>query len=263
MWPVRRASARSQFPWCSMGRGPTRASRKRRGSVSSRARTPCAIAPMPPPAISRVRRPGRSGFFSASFLPRMRSPTIMHPRFWRGLSDAPPPAAYDVMLHTSPWQDAARSASHYSDQRTDGIVVVAPTTDSDVLEGLAGIGFLPTVAISASPDRCGPLGIASVDVDNSLGIALAVEHLTALGHTHIAHLTGKRQPLQRRCSPRRPGNEPRVARSAGTGSVSDLRSVRCRFGPRRRPRPDGVADSSDGDRRGQRQDRDGRHPHGG
>jgi LacI family transcriptional regulator len=67
-------------------------------------------------------------------------------------------------------------------------VLVAPLTDTDVVEGLASIG-VPLVAISADPDRV-PAEVASIDVDNVAGIEMAVRHLRSLGHRRIAHLMG-------------------------------------------------------------------------
>lgn len=98
---------------------------------------------------------------------------------------------YDVMLYTEPWRtDDGRPAERYRDRRTDGIVLVAPLTDSQMLEELAASAPSPLVTISSSPEQATELGVACVDVDNARGIALAVEHLAALGHTRFAHLTG-------------------------------------------------------------------------
>ena len=95
---------------------------------------------------------------------------------------------YDVMLYTEPWKDAAQSAARYRDRRTDGIIVVAPLTDRDVVAGLSTLD-LPLVAVSAAPDAC-PEGTPNIDVDNSAGVRAAVAHLTDFGHRRIAHLMG-------------------------------------------------------------------------
>jgi LacI family transcriptional regulator len=97
-------------------------------------------------------------------------------------------SGYDILLYTEPWQGASRSASRYRDGRSDGVILVAPLTDTDIVSALAAVD-LPLVAISASPENI-PAGVASVDVDNALGIRLAIEHLWELGHRRIAHLTG-------------------------------------------------------------------------
>ncbi|MES2460305.1 MAG: LacI family DNA-binding transcriptional regulator [Armatimonadota bacterium] len=97
-------------------------------------------------------------------------------------------SGYDVLLYTEPWHGESRSAARFRDRRSDGVILVAPLTDTDIVSALAGIE-LPIVAISAAPEHT-PAGVASVDVDNPLGIKLAVQHLWSLGHRRIAHLTG-------------------------------------------------------------------------
>lgn len=96
---------------------------------------------------------------------------------------------YEVHLYTEPWQDASRSAGRYRDQRTDGVLLVAPLTDSDMLSGLAA-AQIPLVAISPDAPEAARLDVPFTDIDNAVGIQMAVRHLTELGHTRIAHLTG-------------------------------------------------------------------------
>ena len=95
---------------------------------------------------------------------------------------------YDVLLYTELWKDAEQSAARYRDRRTDGVIVVAPLTDMDVVAGLSTL-HLPLVAVSAAPDAC-PEGVPNLDVDNGAGVRSAVDHLASLGHRRIAHLTG-------------------------------------------------------------------------
>ena len=104
----------------------------------------------------------------------------------QGILDAASAAELNVTIFTSPWHGAARSAPVYRDQRADGIVVVAPPTDSDFLEGLSKVG-VPLVAIAA--DTTG-YDVTCVDVDNSIGTEMAMRHLYALGHRKIAHFAG-------------------------------------------------------------------------
>lgn len=94
---------------------------------------------------------------------------------------------YNVTLFTLPWQDARRSAALFHDRRTDGVLVLAPRSDSDMVSGLAALK-LPVVVISAASDV---EGVPFVDVDNAAGARLATEHLLKLGHTRIAHVTGE------------------------------------------------------------------------
>lgn len=93
---------------------------------------------------------------------------------------------YNVTHLTSTWRGAEQSLAAFRDRRTDGILVVAPTTDSDLMPALASLG-LPLVAVSWPPE-CG--GVPSVDVDDVDGARQAMRHLLELGHRRIAHATG-------------------------------------------------------------------------
>jgi len=93
----------------------------------------------------------------------------------------------NIMLYSGlEWRGAAESLPAYRDRRVDGLILVAPYTDSDIIPALAAAG-LPFVCISISPtDRT----VMSVDVDNCVGARLATEHLLELGHRRIACLGG-------------------------------------------------------------------------
>jgi DNA-binding LacI/PurR family transcriptional regulator len=95
-------------------------------------------------------------------------------------------SGYNVTLFTEPWHDSASSSGQVRDGRTDGVVVIAPATDSDIISSLADFD-IPTVSIATPADE----GLApSVDVDNIAGARLATEYLLSLGHQRIAHLVG-------------------------------------------------------------------------
>ena len=93
--------------------------------------------------------------------------------------------AFHITLFTLPWHDAATSTADFNDRRTDGILVIAPRLDTDIVAGLHA-ARIPLVAISAAEGTPVP----NVDVDNRLGVRLAMEHLLGLGHRRIAYLTG-------------------------------------------------------------------------
>lgn len=103
-----------------------------------------------------------------------------------GIAAAAATAGYNVTLFTQPWHGAAVSAAPLRDGRTDGIIVIAPANDSDVVSSLAALE-IPLVSVSASGDRH---AVPSVDVDNVCGARLATEFLLSLGHRRIAHLQG-------------------------------------------------------------------------
>ncbi|HZP82271.1 MAG TPA: LacI family DNA-binding transcriptional regulator [Chthonomonadaceae bacterium] len=104
----------------------------------------------------------------------------------QGILMAAEKAGYNVTIFTETWRSAEQSAVRFRDGRTDGILVIAPVTDSDMMPGLAALG-LPLVAIAYPAES---YSAPCVDVDNARGIRLAVEHLLSLGHRRIAHLTG-------------------------------------------------------------------------
>lgn len=95
-------------------------------------------------------------------------------------------AGYNVTHLTTPWRGAEASLRAFRDGRTDGILVVAPPTDSDMLSALASIG-VPLVAVSPGQSHS---NVPSVDVDDVEGARLAMTHLLDLGHRRIAHITG-------------------------------------------------------------------------
>ncbi len=105
----------------------------------------------------------------------------------QGVLAASAQAGYNVTIFTELWQNAAQSLPKLRDQRTDGILIVAPPADTDILPSLRSAGSR-VVTISSNS---GPFGIPSVDVDNALGITLAVRHLVEMGHARIAFLGGE------------------------------------------------------------------------
>jgi DNA-binding LacI/PurR family transcriptional regulator len=104
----------------------------------------------------------------------------------QGILQSAADSDFHVTLFTKQWVDSAHSAGTFRDRRTDGIIIVAPTLDSDMASALSSMGLL-IVTISAGPSP----GVSSVDVDNYAGGRLAVEHLFELGHRRIAHISGK------------------------------------------------------------------------
>jgi LacI family transcriptional regulator len=93
----------------------------------------------------------------------------------------------DVIIYTgSLWTEDGDSLQRYRDGRSDGLVVVAPPPDSNLL---------PALLDSHSPFVCigdyVPLpGVACVYVDDVQSEKDLVEHVIALGHRRIAMLCG-------------------------------------------------------------------------
>jgi LacI family transcriptional regulator len=104
----------------------------------------------------------------------------------QGVLTACAETGYNVLHYTTPWVDSATSLAEFRDRRSDGVIVVAPPTDSDLMPALATLE-LPIVAISWPPDRG---AIPTVDADDRIGARLVTRHLLDLGHRRIAHLMG-------------------------------------------------------------------------
>lgn len=103
----------------------------------------------------------------------------------RGIMARAQQEGFNLTFFTAPWINAEMSAPALRDGRTDGILAIAPATDSDILEGLISLN-MPLVVIA------GPVfpGITGVDVDNRAGVLVGMRHLIRLGHRRIAFLTG-------------------------------------------------------------------------
>lgn len=105
----------------------------------------------------------------------------------QGVLSAAAQLRYNVTLFTSVWETAETSAAEFTDGRTDGVLVVGPLIDSDMISGLAALG-IAVVCVSGPSDTP---GVPYIDVDNEKGARLATEHLIGLGHTRIAHIGGR------------------------------------------------------------------------
>lgn len=104
----------------------------------------------------------------------------------QGVLTASAQMGYDVTHLTTAWHGAEKSLSAFRDRRTDGVLVVAPPTDSDLMPALSSLG-IPLVAVSWPPE-CG--NVPSVDTDDVAGANLIMDHLLGLGHRRVAHLMG-------------------------------------------------------------------------
>lgn len=123
---------------------------------------------------------------------------------------------YHILLYTERWRNAEVSVPAFSDQRTDGIVVIAPAENSDVVPALVHLG-LPLVLLSSATDVA---GVPYVTIDNRQGVILALNHLWELGHRRISyagHGMSRHNPRERYEAYRRwmadheltvPGGEP-------------------------------------------------------
>lgn len=141
-----------------------------------------------PNAVARGLARGRMNLLSVLF-GRVTGSVVFNPYaslVLKGVLDSLSGTPFDVVLSSRPWKAADVSAAPFRDGRTDGVIVVSPFTDSDMVSGLAALD-VPLVVVSWTPQGN---AVPYVDVDNARGAALAVKHLIELGHTRIAHLGG-------------------------------------------------------------------------
>jgi LacI family transcriptional regulator len=80
----------------------------------------------------------------------------------------------------------ARAIDALVDRQVDGILMVAPVTSKAPLEQVAG--GVPTVVLG--PHERSAVYDSVID-DDDAGVELVTEHLIALGHRRIAHITHK------------------------------------------------------------------------
>jgi DNA-binding LacI/PurR family transcriptional regulator len=111
-----------------------------------------------------------------------------------GIERAARTARYGVSIVTLEQLDHTGMVSALSalaDQSVAGVVVIAPQTAS-----AAALRNLPLgmAAVAVESDMGGE--IPAISVDQVTGARLAVEHLLALGHTKIWHLSGPRDWLE-------------------------------------------------------------------
>jgi LacI family transcriptional regulator len=87
------------------------------------------------------------------------------------------------------WSSAAESLSLFCDGRTDGLIILSPSPDSDIVPALLDVD-LPFVLISGHSDDP---RVSSVDIDHVAPTEELVRHLIGLGHRRIAFLPGRAQ----------------------------------------------------------------------
>lgn len=112
-------------------------------------------------------------------------------------------------------------------QRVDGLILATVSQD-DELVGFCIERGLPVILVNRSEARD---RVSSVVSDDDMGMRLAVDHLVALGHRHMAHVAG---PLSTSTGAlRRDGFERAMARHGLSSTGGRQRRVRHRLRSRR------------------------------
>ncbi len=138
-----------------------------------------------PNRVARALRMDRSSSVGL-LIPDISNPA--YPPIVRGLEDALRPSGISVLLASTD-NDARREVELVSamiDHRVDGLLLATATTKYPPLQTLLA-AKIPVVLLNRSTDD---LAVPLVRGDDQKGIRLAVQHLVALGHRHIAHLAG-------------------------------------------------------------------------
>jgi len=87
------------------------------------------------------------------------------------------------------WSSAEESLSTFCDGRTDGLIILSPAADSDIVPSLLEFG-LPFVLVNGHSDDP---RVSSVDIDHRAAMEALAGGLIAQGHRRIAYLPGRSQ----------------------------------------------------------------------
>jgi LacI family transcriptional regulator len=162
---------------------------KRRMSALTQSKIQSAIEALNfrPNALMKAIRENRTGIFSVVLFGRL---SLEHnlgcsilPPVLSGLDRGGEESNLDILLCTN-WSGSSRiSADRFLGGHVDGVLWVAPGLHEPVLDQVAEAG-LPVVALLS---RHVPANVGYVNVDNSLGIKMAVDHLFGTGRSKIAY----------------------------------------------------------------------------
>jgi LacI family transcriptional regulator len=100
--------------------------------------------------------------------------------------------SYDVLLidFGNTDQDLRQSMEKFMTKRVDGVILIYYHGSSEIIESLSAVG-MPVVAVN----NFKALSLNSVNLDNSAGVGLVMQHLYDLGHRKIAFLGELCEPL--------------------------------------------------------------------
>jgi len=130
----------------------------------------------------RTRRSNTVGVL----IPDLANPVF--PPIVRGIESVLTEAGYTAIIANTD-NEAARARAaleRFAARRVDGLVLATVARRDPLLARLRALG-VPTVLVNRSVDAG---GIPAVVNDDAAGIALAVDHLLALGHACIGHVAG-------------------------------------------------------------------------
>jgi LacI family transcriptional regulator len=138
-----------------------------------------------PNPIARGLKTNRS-YTIGVLIPDLTNP--LFPPILRGIEDRLEESGYTPLIANTD-NDPERERVDWLAMRArqvDGIVAATARRDHELLDELVDSGIPLVLVNRRAPDS----GIASATADDRRGIRLAVEHLTGLGHSRIAHIAG-------------------------------------------------------------------------
>jgi LacI family transcriptional regulator len=138
-----------------------------------------------PNPLARGLKTNRS-FTVGVIVPDIQNP--LFPPIIRGLDDRLGEAGYTPLIANTD-NDPVRERVDFEAMRTravDGFITATARLDHELLDEVAAAGA-PLVLVNR---RVEDGSLPSASADDRAGVRLAVEHLVALGHAHIAHLAG-------------------------------------------------------------------------
>jgi LacI family transcriptional regulator len=200
------ASRQAKESWLINGKQPTLRDVAQRAGVhagtASRALNPLIRDQVSAETMRRVERAARDLGYQPNPIARSlrtaRSNTVglvipdltnpLFPPIVRGIESVLEPAGFSALIvNTDNDRDRERARiGSLRSRQIDGLIIATATLDDPLLTGLWDDG-LRMVLINRRAAE-GP--IPSVVPDDESGITRAVDHLTGLGHTRIAHLSG-------------------------------------------------------------------------
>lgn len=108
----------------------------------------------------------------------------------RGIEDVLTPLAMQYTLVTSSRNPEREGVAtrFLLEHQVDGLILIGSELAADDLSAL--VGNRPAVLVQREGDVA---AYPTLSLDNALGVTLALDHLIAAGHRHIAHITGVRR----------------------------------------------------------------------
>lgn len=195
-------------------------------SEQTRARVRAAAADLGYRPDQRARllgRGARSGSIGVGFGLEL----TFHTDLVEALYTSAAEAGYDLVLSgVTPSRDEHEAVEALLSYRCEALVLLGPTMPRRELTALAA--QVPTVVVAR---RVEAPGIEVVRTDDERGAAMAVDHLTALGHRRIAHIDGGSAPgaVERRggftTAVRTAGGDPSMIVRGGLLELDGMRAV--------------------------------------